>query len=267
MSFISAIKTKEPQLTRRLTTLGWEFMSGKREPDTRNTKQLLENIDFFAQKYPEVAQFKQELKSMNPKHLGLVSDICELAGYRGLLSSIVDMRMQPAKGKSLFHTLMEKLPRASKENPESVELFQEIINNSGPSSAQYILKSLAYLCDSKQAAPRIKAVTPLVGDIAESTLDGGYLLDFVKEQNFVKSIKHLISPNIILEKLQALPKILKIAEKSKAICEIETFPFLTNKTPMSRINSNLETFQNLDNHMDGVTFNLTEFLDRNVNLQ
>ena len=259
---------REPQLTRRLFLDGWEQMGHvKREPDTRTTKQLLENIDYFAKKCPEVAKFAKELKEMNPKHLGLVSDICELANNYEFLNTAIDIRKPAKNGKSLFQFLLEKLPIASKENPASLELSQEIINNTDATAAKFALGSLSPLYDCKEAAQHIEATIPLVSDIAESTLNGGYTMDYSKEQNFVKLINSLISPSVLLEKLQMLSKITKIADKSKAMCEIHPFPFVTNNTPMGIISKNLETFKKLDEHMDGKTINLTEFLEKNVNIQ
>jgi hypothetical protein len=113
----------------------------------------------------------------------------------------------------------------------------------------------------------MKAAIPLVEEIADVTLNGGYLMDYSKEQKFVNGIKNFISPNVLLEKLQMLPNILRIAEKSNATCQIDAFPFLTNKTPMSKITENLDTFQKLDKNMEGKTINLTEFLEKNVNIQ
>lgn len=266
-SAASALSINEPKLTERLFKGDWKNLGHvKREPDTRTTEQLLENIDYFAEKYPEVAQFKKELKSMNPKHLGLVSDICELANHHESLYTAINIRKPAANGKSLFQFLMEKLPKASKENPASVELSQEIINNADCLTAKYSLASLSPLYDCKEASKHIKATIPLVGDIAESTLQGGYLMDYSREQNFVNGIKSFISPDVILEKLEFLPKILKTAEKSNATCEIDALPFVTSNTPISRIAENLETFKSLDKNMVDKTINLTDFLEKNVNL-
>ena len=268
MFFKKVLSIKEPQLTRRLFNGGWETMGHvKREPDTRTTEQLLENIDYYAKICPEVAQFKDELKSMNPKHLGLVSDICELANHHEFLNTAINIKKPAANGKSLFQFLLEKLPRASKENPASVDLSQEIINNTDATAAKYALGSLSPLYDCKEAAQHIEATIPLVSDIAESTLKGGYLMDYSKEQSFVNGIKSFISPNVLLEKLRMLSKILKIADKSNATCEIDAFPFVTNNTPISTITKNLETFKELDKSMEGKTINLTEFLEKNVNIQ
>ena len=259
---------KEPQLTRRLFQGGWEQMGHvKREPDTRTTEQLLENIDYFAQKCPEVAQFKDELKEMSPKHLGLVSDICELANHHEFINTAINIKKPAKNGKSLFQFLLEKLPVASRENPASLELSQEIINNTDATAAKYALGALSPLYDCKEAAQHIESTIPLVGDIAEATLQGGYMMDYSKEQNFVKSINSLISPNVILEKLQLLPKILKLAEKSKATCQVDAFPFVTNKTPIETIARNMETYKDLEANLEGKTVNLTEFLEKNVNVQ
>lgn len=258
----------EPKLVGRLFSGGWEIFGHiKREPDRRTTEQLLENIDYFAQRCPEVAQFKKELKNMNSKYLGLVSDICELANHHECLNTAINIKKLSADGKSLFQFLMEKLPKAAKENPASVELSQEIINNTDYVAAKYSLASLSSLYDCKEAAKHIEATIPLVSDIAESTLQSGYLMNYSREKNFVNGIKSFISPAVILEKLQLLPEIIKTAEKSNAACEIEAFPFLTNNTPTNIITENLETFKKMEQNLAGKTINLTEFLEKNINIQ
>jgi len=258
---------KEPQITRRLFDGSWDLMGCiKREADTRTTEQLLENIDYYALRCPEVAQFKNELKSMNPKFMGLVSDICELANHNELLNASINIKKPIPNGKSLFQILMEKLPKASKENPESLELMQAVIDNTDPIAAKYAMSSLSSLLECKDVAPHIKATVPLVHDIAESTLQGGYTMDYSKEKNFVNGLFGFMHPRVILEKLQLFPQILRAAEKSKATCEIDAFPFLTNATPMKRIVENLEAFKKLEGNMEGKTINLTDFLENNVNL-
>ena len=261
------LERKEPQLTKRLFTGSWEAMGHiKRGIDTRTTEQLLENIDYFAKCCPEVAQFKDSLKSMNPKHLGLVSDVCELATRHEMINNAIDIRKPSSNGKSLFQFLMEKLPIASKENPAAVELTQEIINNTDSIGAKYTLGALSNLYECKEAARHAEATIPLVSDIAEATLNGGFTMDYSKERNFVKALGSFISPNVSLDKLKLLTEVNKIAENSNAVCQLNAFPFLTNKTEMSKILANLETFKCLDKNMHGKSINLTEFLEKNVNM-
>ena len=264
----TVLPVKEPQLTRRLFKSGINEMGHvKREPDTRTTEQLLENIDYYAKRCPEVAQFEKELKAMNPRHLGLVSDICELANYHERLYTGINIKTLLAEGKSLFQFLLEKLPKASKENPSAVELSKEIINNTDSIAAKYALSSLSPLYECKEAAKHIEATIPLIGEIAEATLKGGYLMDYSKEQKFVNSINSFISPDVAPEKLQLLSMIIKAADKSKAECQINAFPFLRNSTPVETITRNLETFKKLDEYMEGKTIDLTDFLEKNINIQ
>lgn len=271
MSLIGKVKTglhfSEPKFTKRLFNGGWEAIGHiKRGADSRTTAQLLENIDYLSKEFSEVARFKDEIKKMNPKHLGLVSDICELTSKHELVNTAIDMKKITLNGKSLFHMLMEKLPKASKENPASVELIQEIINNADPIAAKYALGALSNLYECKDAARHIEATIPLVSDIAEATLSGGYTMDYSRERNFVQGIANFISPKVVLDKLKIFPEVIKVAEQSNAICELDAFTFLQNKTPINKILKNLDTFKILDNNMQGKSINLTEFLEKNINL-
>ncbi len=271
ISFNKAAKIltkKEPQLTGRLFNGGWNNIGiVKREPDNRTKEQLLENIDYYANQCPEVAQFKNELKSMNPKHLGLVSDICELANHLEHLNTAINIKKPDANGKSLFQFLMEILPKASKENPESLELSQSIIDNTDSIGAKYALNALRNLYDCKDAARHIKATIPFVRDIADAAFEGGYTMDYSKEKTFVNGLNSFISPNVSLEKLEFFPEIIKTAEEADATCVIDAFPFLTNKASVSKIKENLETFKNLASGIKDKKINLTDFLDNNVNIK
>ena len=62
------------KFTERPVKSGWHSLGVDKKPaDTRTTEQLLENIEYFANKNQEVAKFKNELKSVKPKFLNLVS--------------------------------------------------------------------------------------------------------------------------------------------------------------------------------------------------
>ena len=161
---------------------------------------------------------------------------------------------------------MEKIPVASKENPEVLELSQAIIDNIDTRASKYALCEITPLYECKEAAPHMKATIPFIGEIANATLEGGFLMDYAKERNFVNCLKSFISPNVQLEKMGLLSNIIKFADKAKTDCSINAFPFLTNKTPLSEINQNLDTFKQLDEHLAGKSVNLTDFLEKNTNL-
>ena len=267
-SFFSGSKlVGEPKLIRRLFNSEFQELGCvRRKSDSRTVEQLKENIDYYARIYPEVAEFRQELKYMNPKFLGLVSDICELAGNHEFVNTGIDINNPSYNGKSLFRFLMEQIPPVSKGNPESLELCQAIIDNTDSIASKYTLGMIVPLFNRKEMAQHMKATVPLVGEIAQVTLQGPYRMDYSREQSFVNALYSFISPNVIIEKLRMLPQILKVADKAKSMCEIDAIPFLTNETPVKKIEQNLETFQKLDANMEGRTINLTDFLDNNVNM-
>ena len=221
---------RKPTLTKRLFNGSWGAIGHvKREPDTKTNQQLLENIEYYAQQCPEVAKFKKELKQISPEHLGLVSDICELANHTEMLNTSIDTKKATKTGKSLFEFLMEKLPKVSKENPETLELLKAVIDNTDSIVSKHTLRELSSLQECKEMAPHVKATIPLISDIAEATLHGGYTMDFSKAEKFVDSLKSFISPNVELKKLQFLPQIINLADKANALCKIDAFPFLKNK--------------------------------------
>lgn len=86
------------------------------------------------------------------------------------------------------------------------------------------------------------------------------------EKDFVNVISSYINPNVSLDKLKLLTEAIKVAEDSNAMCEIQSFPFITNKTPIEQGLKNLEVFKSLDKNMQGKYINLTDFLEKNVNL-
>ena len=165
---------------------GWQTIGAQTRPaDTRTTAQLLENIEYFAQKNSAIAKFKDELKSVNPKHLGLVSDICELGSHNELMSQGIDMNtLKSNDGKSLLAYILEKLPKASKENPQAMEFTKEVIDHADTTASKYFLADFGGILGYPQAAKHLEATKPLVKDIAEETLNG-YKMDFENERKFL----------------------------------------------------------------------------------
>lgn len=249
---------------------GWQTMGAHtKAPDTRSTEQLLANIEYFAQKNPEVAKFKKELKAMNPKHLGLVSDICELSNSSDMLSTNINLKDSKQVGKNVFAAWMEKLPKASKENPAALEFAQEVINQTDSTASKYFLASTDELLEHSEAAEYLKATKPLVKDIAEATLSGGYTMDFSKEKNFVKALSSYINPNADVEKIKLMPEMIKVADSipESTNIYIDSLPFIHSNVPMGKIRENLQVFPQVANNLEqGKSINMTDFLMKNVNL-
>lgn len=252
---------------------GWQQMGAfTREADKRTTEQLLANIDYFAEKMPEIAQFKKELMSMDKKYLGLVSDICEFGSQTEMLPTNINIRKPASDGKSLLEFVMEKLPKASKENPEMLNFTQEVINNTDTTASKYFLGSFAGVFEHPEASRHLAATRPLVKDIAQSTLNSGYTMDYSKERNFVNALSSFISPSVNPEKIEVVNDALRMVEKLPdnldLSCAVSGTQILNSSTPVQQMRENIGTFaqiaENLAKKTDSV--DLSEFITRNVNL-
>ncbi len=231
------------------------------------------NIDYFAEKLPEVAKFKKELKAMAPEHLGLASDICELGTHREMLPTHIDIRKTAPNKKSLLEFLMEKLPIASKENPNALDFTKEVINNTDTIASKYFLSSFAPIFEHPEAGKHLSATKPLVKDIADTTLQGGFRMDFEKENNFVNSLWQFINPKVNPENIEVLDKTLKTVENlpkscDKLNCIIDSDTIINSKIPSAKMKENLSTFTEIAENLSKQTneVNLSDFMTKNVNL-
>jgi len=249
---------------------GWQTMGAYRRPaDNRTTKQLLANIEYFAETNPEVAKFKKELKSMKPEHLGLVSDICELAEKKDMLSTNINIKELTYNGKSLFTAIIERLPKASKENPEALNFAQEVINQTDTTASKYFLAAFLELFKHPEASRHLAATKPFIKDIAEATLKGGYTMDFSKERKFVNAIDNFVNPDVKAENIEFLSQVSKAAQAAPLkTCYINPSEILNNKIPLEQMKENLETFNSIVNNLAKQTdeTDLSAFVSNNVNL-
>ena len=236
--------------------------------DTRTTEQLLENIEYFAERNPEVARLKKELKSMNPKHLGLVSDICELADKHEMLNTNIDMKKLVVQGKSLFAALIEKLPKASKNNPEALNFAQEVINQTDNTASKYFLASAVDMFDHPEASRHLSAARPLVKDIAKQTLSGGYLMDYSKEKNFMDFIRILLNPSAKPEKIEMISKLAKAADKIPGENVLYLDDFVKSNTPVKQVEENLKIVPQVAEMFakEGKKLDIVNFVNNNTNL-
>ena len=207
---------------------------------------------------------------MKPEHLGLVSDICELANRREMLNTNIDIKAPLKDGeKSLFALLIEKLPKASKENPEALNFAQEVINQTDSTASKFFLNSFVSAFEKPEAAKHLQVTKPYVKDIAEGTLKGGYTMDYLKERNFVKSIAAYLNSEADTDKIKMLDKILKLGNETQIEnMSFDGIQFIHSKAPISQVEENMKVLPQLASNMANVksNFNLTDFLTRNVNL-
>lgn len=247
---------------------GWQTIGAQTRPaDTRTASQLLENIEYFAQKNPEIAKFKNELKLVNSKHLGLVSDICELGSHNELMSQGIDMNVLKSNdGKSLLASILEKLPKASRENPQAMEFTKEVIDHTDTTASKYFLADFGGILGCPQAAKHLEATKPLVKDIAKETLNG-YKMDFENERNFMNTIRSFVDPTAKPEKIAMVKEILKSVEALPDRDMVHIDRFIRSDAPATQIRANMPQLKHASDMAckRGDWLNIDEFLTTNVN--
>lgn len=265
MSFLNSVGK---ELKPVLRFGGWQTIGAQTRPvDTRTTAQLLENIEYFAQKNSAIAKFKDELKSVNPKHLGLVSDICELGSHNELMPQGIDMNVLKSNdGKSLLAFILEKLPKASKENPQAMEFTKEVIDHTDTTASKYFLADFGGILGYPQAAKHLEATKPLVKDIAEETLIG-YKMDFENERNFMTTIRSFVDPTAKPEKIAMVKEILKPVEALPGRDMVHIDRFIRSDAPAAQIRANVPQLKHASDMAckRGDWLNIDEFLTTNVN--
>ena len=256
------------KFTERPAKSGWHSLGVDKKPaDTRTTKQLLENIDYFANKNPEVAKFKNELKSVQPKFLNLVSDICELANGKEMLPVNIDLRKAENGKKSVLGYVMENFSKTSKENPHMLEFTQEVLNNTDATASKYFLTDYAGMMGCNSAGKHFEAAKPLVKDIAEATLSGGLRMDFAKEKSFMNYVKSIISPDVEPERIKLLQKASKAADDTVGENSFYVDNFVRSETPIPQIEANIPQLKqaSIDAKKQGKSLDITEFLTTHLN--
>ena len=255
----------------RLFNSGFSTLGAQvRAKDTRTTEQLWATIDYFAQRNPAVQAFVKELKTMEPKHLGLVADTLELASREDMLMTNINMnKVSQETGKSLLQHLLSIFPKASKENPKSLELAQEVIDNTDSITAKYFLADCFGYFQAPQAAEHLAAIKPLIKPFAEQTLAGGYLGTFEKQANFTNLIKGLVTSQADPKKIALIPDVCKAIDKvPEADCYVSLNTIANSSTPIKQVKENIEVLpkvlENLPNKEK--PFDVAGFINNNVNL-
>lgn len=231
---------KEP--VRRLFTDAFSQMGAvKRSNDCRTYNVLQNNIDYYAQKIPEVKQFAKEIKTLNPKDLGTICDTLELAEYHALLTS-VEAAVDKAYAKSLKENLIPQMVKASKENPEGMDLVNAVINNTDSITSKYALHVMSGgVLNDKSLARQMNATAKIMPEIAGETLSGGYTMDLSKQERFMSFVKSFVQPDAQPDMIKFLfKKLIPFTDKRPERFGIDVVEFVNSKADVEDVSARLK---------------------------
>ena len=251
---------------------GWQALGAQKRPiDDRTPEQLFATIDELAKKNPTIKKFEKEIKEMNPKYLSLAVDTMELASKRDFTMTDINMnKVIPNVGKSLLEHLLSIYPKASKENPKAMEFAQEVINNTDTLTSKYFLADMAGIFQSPKIAEHLDAMKPFVNEIAESTINGGYLGTFDKQVKFTDMIKSLLTPDVKPHKISLIRKLSDTVDRyTKPDDKVEIYidKFVKSDTPTKQVEQNIANLANVlpAARQSGKNFDVVDYVNNNVN--
>ncbi len=253
---------------------GWEKMgAATKAKDIRSHSELSAALDYYSQINPEISKFIPSIKKSD--HLNLAADIAELANKRELLPTNIELRQKGKNGEnSLYEDIFANFAQTSKEHPATLDLMQEVLNQTDSTTSKYTLAYLPSLMKNPPPESQTKAAISGVKTAAEATLEGGYTMDYSKQNDFIGFLQILTSPEAKPEKIKAFPEIMNITaelehqNKDKQII-IDPYMLVTNPRPVNEVMDNLKTLQasGLYSKMDAnKPFNIAEFANKNINL-
>lgn len=260
---------KELRPVNRLFTGGFSQMGADhRAPDTRTAEELVQTIDYYVERIPELQQFAKEIKTLSPKHMGLIADTLELSSYHAMLTEN-EANLDRAFSQVVKEKLVSQMIQASKENPEAMELIEAIINNTDSITSKYALYSMSGgILNMKEFAQHMKESAKVIGVIADETLKGGYTMDFSKQERFMDFIKQFINQATISDKISFLfDEFIKLTDSINGVFNIDVPKFLRSTTPLAKVRENLAILPELvKNGLKPEQMDIVEFTTKNVNL-
>lgn len=242
----------------------------KRKPDTRTKEQIVQTIDYYAERIPEVKEFAQDIKNLNPKHMGTIADTMELSTHREMLNTSIDMSALGKNGLSYRQAVIQELIEASKTNPEAMELVDAIINNTDTITSKFALLSMSGgILKNKGLAKQMQETAKVIPDIADETLKGWYSMDYSKQHNFMDWIKLLVSPETKPGKIEPLFKDLTaFADKRPEHFEINVNKFIESDAPAEKMAENFKVLPKVIDMLGEKVknFDIVNFVTKNTNM-
>ncbi|MBS4760144.1 MAG: hypothetical protein KHX03_05555 [Clostridium sp.] len=255
----------------RLFTDAFEQMGAiTRKPDTRTKDELVQTIDYYTQRIPEMKEFAKEIKTLNPKHMGTIADTLELSTHKEMLPTYINLGAKTTNGVSYREVIVKDMIEASKTNPEAMELVDAIINNTDSTTSKYALGMMSGgILKNKELAKHMQETAKIVPDIAQETLNGGYTMDYSKQENFMDMIKTFVNPNAKPEKITALfTDLAPATDKLKANFNIYMDKFVNSSTPLEKVKENIKVLPDIVKMLGEKVkdFDVVDFVTKNTNL-
>ena len=132
--------------------------------------------------------------------------------------------------------------KASKENPEGMDLVNAVINNTDSTTSKYALHIMSGgVLNDKGLARQMNATSKIIPEIAKETLTGGYTMDLRKQERFMDLIKSFVQPDAQPDMIKFLfQKLVPFTEKRPEQFSIDVIDFVNSKADVEDVSARLK---------------------------
>lgn len=251
----------------------WNLMGAISRPlDKRSSKEIMDTVEFLASKIGnDVEQMLPEIKKMNTKHLGLVSDTFEIANMATFGPVNESLLGTLSNGETVLHRLINKFIKASKNDHKALDFAQDIINNTDVRASKHFLLDLVSsdALENLASSPKFDAARSMIPEIAKVTLKPPYFINDSLE-NFSIFIKSLTSEKANADKVKLLKPFSGFLEKKfKSDCQLDVIKFVNSDVPNEKILDNMKSLGQMAEVIDknGSNIDVVDFVTKNTNLR
>lgn len=251
----------------------WEQVGAISRPiDKRSSKEILDAVEFLASKGgKDLEELLPEIKKMNPKHLGLVSDTLEIANTMTFGPANESLLSTLSNGETVLHRLINKFIKASKNDHKALDFAQDIINNTDVRASKHFLLDLVSsdALEDMALSPKFDAARAMVPEIAKVTLKPPYFIND-SLRDFSIFIKSLTSKNANADKVKLLKPFAEFLEKNfKSTCQLDVIKFVNSDVPNEKILDNMKALGQMAEVIDknGSNIDVVDFVTKNTNLR
>ena len=274
MSILSKTTSITAKPVTRGFCTGWNNIGRvNRKPDSRTRKELMQSIDAYSQNNETVKNLAKEIKTLDDKTIGTISDLLELASSSELLTEVV-ANIDKAYKQNVNSTLIKSVMTASKENPEAIKFIDSIINNTDPLTSKAVLAGIPKeLILDKSIAKQLTATADVMPNIAKEALDGVFFnpYELKAQKDFIEYLNVFTNPNNKPDKIESIfSEVCPVCDKSKETIPIDDIvQYLQSSAPMTQIRENLKTAEEVIKNLGekAKNFNIIEFLTKNINIK
>ena len=243
-----------------------------RTPDSRTRNELIKSIDAYSSSNDIIKNLAKDIKILDNKPIGTITDLLELASSHSLLTREV-ANIEKKYKQNVNNTLIKSIITASQENPAAIKFIDSIINNTDSLTSKAVLAGMPKeFILNKNLAKQLDATSEVMPEIAEKALNGVFFnpYELKGQKDFIQYLNIFTNPNNKPDKIKSIfSEIYPVCEKAEESIPVDLIKYLSSSAPMTQIRENLKIAEEVIKNLGkkAKEFNIIEFITKNINIK